>query len=256
MDAPMLLIDGDWLAFSTAIAFQKKNPFDEEAEPMYDGKMALATLEHRIAKVMGIFDSPNIEFHFSCKREDNWRRVILPDYKMNRKGKLTPIGLPSLVSHCKRSYPSVDVPTLEADDTLGIAATGKYKGNNIIVSVDKDFLTVPTRIWNPVKEIHKKQNKMGAFKAFIYQTIIGDSSDGFKGIKGCGPKAAVKLITANSKKLHNIWEPLVALATKKKMSEEDLLTQARMAHILQDGDYDEDTKEVRLWTPDMIKEML
>lgn len=253
---PMLLIDGDWLCFSTAIAFQKNNPFDKEAAPEYNGKLALATLEHRIQKMMWKFDTSNIEFHFSCKREDNWRRVIVPSYKMNRKGKLSPIGLPSLSSHCMRSYPYVKVDTLEADDTLGIAATGEYKGNNIICSVDKDFLTIHTRLWNPVKELYKNQSKVNAFKSFLYQVIIGDSSDGYKGIPGIGPKGGKKFIIEHSKHLGAIWEYLVELGATKKVDEEYMLSQARMAHILQEGDFNFETGEVKLWEPSMIPGMI
>lgn len=256
MKKPILLIDGDWLCFSTAAAFQRLNPFDKAAEPTYNGKLALVTLEHRIQKMMLKFDTSDIEFHFSCNREDNWRRMVVPSYKMNRNGKLSPIGLPSLISYCKRSYPYVDVPNLEADDTLGIYATGKYNGNAIICSVDKDFLTIPTRIWNPVKEVLKTQNKVAAFKSFIYQVIIGDSSDGYKGIPGVGPKGAKKFIIEHSKHLGTIWDYLLELAEKKKVDEEYMLGQARMAHILQDGDYNFETGEVTLWTPEMIQSSL
>lgn len=249
----MLLIDGDWLCFSTAIAFQRKNPFTEELE--YDSEMALRVLEQRIRKLMATFETGRLEFHFSCNRKDNWRRDLDNTYKMNREGKLSPIGLSSLISYCMSAYPYIREGNLEADDTIGMAATGKYKGNNIIVSVDKDFLTIPTQIWNPVKKVLKTQSKKDAFKFFIYQTIIGDSSDGYKGIKGVGPKGAAKFLALHSKNLYNIWEPLVELAATKKHDEEYILGQARMAHILQHGDYDWDTQEVNIWHPDMIQEM-
>ena len=250
----MLLIDGDWLAFSTAIAFQRKHPFIE-GEFEYDAKTALRVYEQRIRKLMATFETGRLEFHFSCNRNDNWRKTLVADYKDNRKGKLSPIGLSSLISYTMAAYPYVKEGNLEADDTIGMAATGKYKGNNIIVSVDKDFLTIPTKIWNPVKKVLKTQSKKAAFKFFIYQTIIGDSSDGYKGIKGIGPKGAAKFLAAQDKNLYNIWEPLVELAATKKCDAEYLLSQARMAHILQEGDYTWKTKEVRSWNPEMIQEM-
>lgn len=257
MASKLLLIDADFFTFSTAIAFQRDNPFDLEGGPIFDEGMAWHTLQGRVDKLMGIFETKQIEMHFSCSRESNWRRGLVPSYKMNRKNKKAPVGLGRLTEMCYNTYPCVDVHALEADDTIGMAATSLKQGkNSVICSVDKDFLTIPTTIWNPVKNILKKQNRVDAFKFFIYQTIIGDTADGFKGIPGCGKVAAQKFLAKHSKNLVNIWKPLVELAAKKKLKESQLLSQARMAHILQDGDYNYETGEIKLWLPEMIEEML
>ena len=250
-----LLVDGDWLCFSLACAFTKENPF-VEGDVTFDGKLAKSILNQKIRRASEELETDHTIFYFSCDRKTNWRRSIVESYKMNRNGKLSPIGLQPLKDYCTSSYECVQEPTLEADDLIGIEATGKYKGKNVIYSVDKDFLTIPTHVYNPVKRIIKKQTKLGAFKFFIYQVIIGDSSDGYKGIPGAGPKAALRLIGDNAKTLGNIWEPLVALAEKKKQDEEYLLSQARMAHILQEGDFNYETKEVKLWEPSYIKDMI
>ena len=254
MNNPMLLIDADWLAFSSAIVFESENPFNPEGPPLYDAGMAWHTLQSRVDKLMGVFEAPNIQMHFSCSREDNFRRQITPSYKMNRKNAKTPVGLADLKEKCLHTYPCIEVPTLEADDTIALDATSlKHAGNCVICSVDKDFLSVPTSIWNPVKEILKKQSKINSFKFFIYQILTGDSADGFKGIPGVGKKGAMKFITEHSKNLYNIWEPMVALAEKKKVDEEYLVSQARLARLLQNDEYNYDTKEITLWEPSKIK---
>lgn len=249
-----LLIDGDWLCYSVACAVETKNPFDETAEPIINIGLGRTIIENKIDNYIDRLDADLVEVHFSCKREDNWRRDLVPSYKMNRAGKVAPAALLPLIAHTKSIYPYFQEAKLEADDTIGMAATAQ-KGM-CIVSVDKDFLTIPTNIYNPMKDILKKQTKVNAFKSFIYQVIIGDSSDGFKGIPKAGPKKALAFIAEHSNNLSNIWEPLVELAKKHKVDEEYLLTQARMAHILQDGDYDYITKEVKLWTPEMIPSMI
>ena len=175
---------------------------------------------------------------------------------MNRAGKLSPIGLTGLIGYMKDNYNYIEEPKLEADDLLGIFSTNGTYPYSILCSWDKDMYTIPTLIWNDNKQTLKRQSKADALKFFLYQTMLGDSSDGYKGIKGVGAKGAQKFINENTKHLANIWEPLVDLAQKKKHDEEYLLGQARMAHILQDGDYDFDTKEVKLWNPDMILEMI
>lgn len=249
-----LLIDGDWLCYSVACALETKNPFDETAEPIFDFPVAKKVIDSKIDNYINRLDADDVEVHFSCKREDNWRRDLVPSYKMNRAGKVPPVGLLPLIGYTTSIYPHFSEDKLEADDTIGIASTSQ-KGT-CIVSVDKDFLTIPTNIYNPMKDILKKQSKLNAFKSFIYQVIIGDSSDGFKGIPKAGPKKALAFIAEHSKSILNIWEPLVKLAEKHKVDEEYLLTQARMAHILQAGDYDYDTKEVKLWETSMIPQML
>lgn len=230
------------------------NPFDPEAEKIFDFPTAKRVIDYKIDNYINRLDADEVEVHFSCKREDNWRRELVPSYKMNRAGKTAPVGLLPLIGYTTSIYPCFSEDKLEADDTIGIFSTSLK--NTCIVSVDKDFLTIPTNIYNPQKDILKKQSKVNAFKSFIYQVIIGDSSDGFKGIPKAGLKKALSFIAEHSNTLMNIWEPLVKLAEKHKTDEEYLLTQARMAHILQAGDYDFKTKEVKLWTASMIPQML
>lgn len=251
----VLLVDGDWLCFSLACAFTKDNPF-LEGDVIFDGKTAKSVLDQKIRLAHAELNTDYSVFYFSCDRKTNWRRKIVESYKMNRKGKLSPIGLQPLKDYCFSAYSCIQEPTLEADDLIGIEATGIYKDKNVIYSVDKDFLTIPTHVYNPVKRIIKKQSKVDAFKFFIYQIIIGDSSDGYKGIPGAGSKAAKTLIAKHSKSLLNIWEPLLELAEKKKVDEEYMISQGRMAHILQQGDFNFDTKEVDLWDPSWIADMI
>jgi len=249
------MFDGDWLCYSIACAFQEKNPFDEEAEPITDFGMAKTTLERSIQKSADLNDCDEIEVHFSTSRVDNFRRDFLPDYKMNREGSTPPVLLSKLKDHCDKLYDVVAIPRLEADDSLGIKATERGYGESVIVSIDKDFLTIPAHIYNPNKKILKKQTRTNAFKSFIYQVMIGDSTDGYKGIPQIGPKKALKFINKHKDAMYGIWEPLVELASKK-VDEEYLIMQARMAHILQAGDYNYETGEVRPWEPTMIEEML
>lgn len=255
-DKYTLLIDSDLYAFSTAIALQQCNPFDPDGDDLFDAPAARMILDTRMRKLMEMFNTCHIVQCFSCNRKDNWRRDLDPTYKMNREGKLSPIGLTGLITYLKENYKYLSEPKLEADDILGIYSTNGEYGHTILCSWDKDMLTIPTMIWNSNKKVLKKQSRSDALKFFIYQTIIGDSSDGYKGIKRAGPKAAQKLINDNSKELANIWEPLVELANKKGHNEEYILGQARMAHILQSGDYSFDTEEVRLWEPSDIEKML
>ena len=247
----MLLIDGDWLCFNTAIAFQYKNPFSDELE--YDEHLSIRTLERRIFYFKERLNCDDVYFLFSCDRENNFRREIDNSYKMNREGLEKPIGLKSLIKFTENNYPFLYENRLEADDLISILATGTYKSNHIIVSVDKDFLTIPkATIYNPNLDILKKQTQTEALKAFIYQIIVGDMSDGYKGLKGIGDVKARKFIKKIFKTCNNfteIWFELIRLAWKQGHTEAYLLSQARLAYLLRNKNYDFDTKKIRYWRP-------
>jgi DNA polymerase-1 len=250
-----LLIDGDLYAFSTAVAFQEENPFTGELD--YNEKLAQNTMDKRIAHMCEKVGSSKTICFFSCDRTKNWRRDIVPSYKENRDDKLKPVGLKSLIEYMKKRLLVIEEDTLEADDLIGIYATDRRLCKDpVICSYDKDFMTIPGIIFNSRKDTIKSMDKETSFKAFIYQTILGDSSDGYKGIYKIGPKKAKAFIIKHEKNLKDIWDPLVELAEKQGHDEEYLINQARMAHILQFGDYDFNKKRVRLWTPELIEEML
>ena len=249
-----IMIDGDWLCYSTACAFEPINPFGEEPMPIFDMGNAKTQIDATIRKWENILDADETELHFSCTRGDNWRRDIAASYKANREGREKPIGLAPIAEYCHKLYRCVEEPRLEADDTLGIYGT--LEKDVTLISIDKDFLTIPTTIYNPRKQILKKQSRVNAFKSFLYQVMIGDSSDGYKGIKGIGPKKAMAFIKKHEKALLNIWEPLVELAEKQGHDEDYLIQQARLAHILQAPDYDFETRTIRYFEPDHIKEMI
>ena len=92
-----LLIDGDLYAFSTSVAFQEENPFTGELE--YNGTLARSVMDQRIRNMMKRFGTHKVKVFFPCNRADNWRRAIVPSYKMNRQGKLSPIGLAGMISY-------------------------------------------------------------------------------------------------------------------------------------------------------------
>ena len=255
-DQYTLLIDADLYCFSTAIALQKENPFDEDAPPIYDAEQGRMIFDTRMRKIMELFNTHKLVMCFSCNRKVNWRRNLVDSYKMNREGKLSPVGLTGLMAYAMENYDYRLEPKLEADDLLGIFSTNGEYGDTILCSWDKDMLTIPTKIWNGNKEVIKTQSKADALKFLLYQVMIGDSADNFKGIKGVGPKGAIKFLNEHGKKLAGVWEPLVKLAEKKGQDEEYLLGQMRMAFLLRDGYYNFKTEEIKLWEPLDIEKAL
>jgi len=92
----------------------------------------------------------------------------------------------------------------EADDYLASIAK-KYENDYevIIVSSDKDLLQIVNDnifIYNAQakilynKEKIKEKFNVNVEQYLLYKALIGDPSDNIKGVKGVGPKTAVKLI--------------------------------------------------------------
>ena len=133
------------------------------------------------------------------------------------------------------------MPTLEADDAMGIYAT-KNTGN-IIVSPDKDMKQIPGMLWN-FEESTLIKSEEGA-KWHLIQSLAGDNTDGYAGVPGIGVKRAVALFEEKGYS----WKTVVEAFKEKGLSEEVALTNARLPRILTTEDYDHEKREPILWNP-------
>lgn len=251
-----LLIDGDLYAFSTAIALQEEHPF-VEGEFEFDEEAAKKVIDSRLAELEKRFESDKMIVALSCPREDNYRLTMVADtYKLHRTKKAGPIGLKAMRDHLIANYNVITEPCIEADDILGLLATDPDRpGRKIVVSWDKDVTSIEGETFNPQKDSFRKVSKMVSLKFFLYQALIGDSADGYKGLKRIGPKKA-KAILNSIRPFSMAWDTLVELAIKQGHDEAYLLQQCRLAWIMRHGDYDWETKQIKLWSPERIMDYL
>lgn len=242
-----LLLDADIVAFKAASSC-------ERATDWGDGLWTLHSFEHEavdyclnyfahLKKTLG-----EGELVLFLTAENNWRKEILPTYKANRKGKRKPMLLMYLREWMKTQFNAVIMDGLEADDLLGITATASVE-DNIIISEDKDLRTIPAQLFNPAKDT--KPRLISEFEAdyqHMFQTLTGDSTDGYSGLVSCGPVGARKIL-AECKTTADLWDATLAAFKKQKLSEEVALTQARVARICRVADFDFSTGKVIPWTP-------
>jgi DNA polymerase-1 len=183
----------------------------------------------------------------------NFRKNINPLYKSNRRA-IKPILYEYLRNYMLNSgYKVYERPSLEADDVIGILATSTkiIKGDKVVWSLDKDFKTIPCKFHrasvngNDISEIITPN---AADWWFMYQTLVGDTVDGYSGCKGIGDKTARKILgEIGEHSLQEMWSLVVATYEKQGFSKEEALLNARMARILRVEDYDFKNKEIKLW---------
>ena len=173
----------------------------------------------------------------------NFRKHLLPTYKANRAGKRKPLGYYEVFKRVHKNFRTYQKDTLEADDCVGILMT--IKGNNAVaVSGDKDFKSIPGKFYNFLQDEFYEISKEEADYNHLYQTLIGDTADNYKGCPGIGSVGAHKILDESP-----TWEAVVAAFEKKGLDEEEALLQARVARILRAEDYDFKKKVPKMWTP-------
>jgi len=232
-----LLIDADYIVYkSCASAEQDLDYGDDVIVVVSKFSEAMANVERELMNIQCEFFSSELILFFSDSI--NFRKLLYPDYKGHRNRK-KPAGYKRVVNALKEKYEVVIMPTLEADDALGIYAT-QYP-DCVIVSPDKDMRQIPGRLYD-LKETVTITKEEGRRWHWI-QTLAGDQTDGYAGVPGYGVKTAKKLFDEKG----YTWDTIVEAFESKGMTEDDALLNARLAKILQCEDYDFQGRKALSW---------
>jgi 5'-3' exonuclease len=236
-----LLIDADYIVYKCCAATETEIDFGEDlivVTSRFSEAYEYVERElYNIASDLGCFDDSILFFSDSV----NFRKSIDPAYKGHRNRK-KPCGYKRVINKLKEEYHVVIMPTLEADDALGIYAT-KETGH-IICSPDKDMRQIPGQLFDLTQEVVESTPEMGD-RWHLIQAMAGDQTDGYAGIPGIGIKRAEALLEANGA----TWQTVVDAFAAKDLDESVALMNARLAKILQCDDYDFTNQEPRLWNP-------
>ena len=256
-----LLIDGDIVAHKVAAAVEVPIYWGDDLWTLHaDASMAKEAVDAHIAGLMKTLEADAVVLCFTPPGP-TFRNTIYPEYKAKRAAKRKPTILPVLREYLQEHYTSFTFPQLEGDDVLGILMTSDniLSGDKIIVSIDKDMLTVPGKIYRPdcPEQGITEVSPSAADLQHMYQTLVGDVTDGYPGCPGVGPVAARKLLAdafacPDSCTYSEMWPIVVRAYESKGLREEDAILNARMARILRAGEYDMTTHEVKLWHPRLL----
>lgn len=200
-----------------------------------------------------------------CGDCEMWRKRLAQSYKGNRKPnpEIEPalLQLPTLALMLRKmGLVQVAVPTLEADDLIGIFSTALARDRKtcervLIYSTDKDFRQLVddkrVRILQPMKGQFQYlgpdqvQDQHGVPPEFYphFKALCGDMSDNIKGVHGIGPKRAAQMIMSGLDPSLPAWH-LQAAPVRRKYPElerewKNIHTCYLLTHIPRTADYEQ-----------------
>ena len=243
-----LLIDADIFIYKATRLSERETNWEGDSWTLHSDLAEVKTIiDDQIWKVLNGTKADKVTLCFSDRK--NYRKKINPDYKSNRKGGRKPMCFSAAIDYCKSEYLCDLWDWLEADDVIGIRATKPSKTEKIIVSEDKDLLTIPGLHWDFKEEKIFEWTEDYADYQFFHQTLVGDSTDNYKGCQGVGPISAEKILRGNTGSVLDMWEAVLKAFLKAGQTEQDAIINARMARILRHKEFDTHSKQIVLWTP-------
>ena len=244
MNSTTLLIDADYFVYRAAQAAEDELIFDSDTTFVVgDFKRGKSIVKQNIKDLCARFESDKVILTFTDTV--NFRKTVDPSYKGNRV-KRKPCGYKKLKNWAMTTWKSVQKPGLEADDVCGIMATNGLLDNFVLISPDKDMQQIPCRIYDLKTEY--TQTPELAERKLYEQCLTGDSTDGYSGAPGFGPKRAAGILD-KVKSSSDYWPSVVEAYESVGCTEEDALRNLRLARILQHTDWDTETQQPILITP-------
>jgi DNA polymerase-1 len=240
------LIDADIVMYR-AVSFVET---EFEGSPVADWRQGVRIFDDFLTRWLAGVKLSDYRLVFTKGR--NFRKEFYPEYKANRKLLTTWDGMWDMRADLLDLLVSEYEDGIEADDVLGIHHTKDPEGT-VIVSADKDFQTIPGRLYVPAShgktsgtwyETTEPEANLNWFR----QALTGDVTDNYFGIKGIGPAKAAKILPETAP-IPALWRATRDAFKAAGHTEDYALTMVRLARILRHGDYDWKSKEIKLWTP-------
>ncbi len=196
---PLVLVDGSSYLFRAFHALPPLTTRDGVPTGALHGVLAMIqklVLEERPGLVGVVFDAPGKTFRDDLYPEYKAHRPPMPDELRVQIGPLheaiRALGLPLLI-----------VDGVEADDVIAtLTRQARAQGLPVLISTgDKDMaqlsapgVTLIDTMKNTRLDPAGVEAKFGVPPSMIvdYLALVGDTSDNVPGVKGCGPKTAVK----------------------------------------------------------------
>ena len=227
------LIDADLVAFRCAATVQDYDPLD----------VAIYRVDVLMRQILEATESE--EYRSFLTGRGNFRKIINPEYKANRKDKEPPCYLQECRDYLIKEWNTVVSDGCEADDLLGIAQTDE----TVVCSLDKDLLMIPGTHFNWTKLQYTHVDQLDGLRTFYKQMLIGDRSDNIFGVDKIGPVKAAKLIDH----LENEVDMINKVFSLYGWDEERFVMNAQCLWIMQNEDETWVHRSLELPLPSQLK---
>ncbi|MBV7537898.1 DNA polymerase I [Duganella sp. sic0402] len=203
MQNTLLLVDG------SSYLYRAFHALPDLRSPDGHPTGAMHGMVNMLRRLRADFPAAYIACVFDAKGK-TFRDEMYPEYKATRASMPDDLRLQIEPIHAAvkaMGWPILMVEGVEADDVIGTLSAGAYRaGMNVVVSTgDKDLAQlVNDKVMLINTMTNEKMDEAGVLAKFgvppnriiDYLTLIGDTVDNVPGVSKCGPKTALKWLTA------------------------------------------------------------
>lgn len=220
----MILIDGDMLVYRVGFAC------DEESE-----RIAIQTMSNYISEILSDLSEHYTEHQVYLTGSSNFRTkvAVSQPYKGSRPAR-KPVHKDLLREYMLDTWKAELSDNMEADDCIAIKST-ELEHKSIICSLDKDFLQIPTKMYDYTKKIMKEIDERSATEWLYRQALMGDRVDNIAGIHGVGPKKAEKAL-ADWETERELYERCLKLYEENELDADRLYESLQLLYLLRSTD--------------------
>ena len=220
----MILIDGDMLVYRVGFAC------DEEPE-----KIAIQTMANYISEIISDLSEHYNDHKLYLTGSSNFRNevAVSQPYKGSRQAR-KPVHKNLLREYMLDAWKAELSDNMEADDCIAIKST-ELEHKSIICSLDKDFLQIPTKIYDYTKKVMKEVDERSATEWLYRQSLMGDRVDNIAGVRGIGPKKAEKAL-ADWTTERELYDKCLELYEDNELSADRLYENLQLLYLLRSSD--------------------
>ncbi len=220
----MILIDGDMLVYRVGFAC------DEESE-----KIAIQTMANYISELISDLSEHYDNHKLYLTGSSNFRNevAVSQPYKGGRPSR-KPVHKDLLREYMLDAWKAELSDNMEADDCIAIKST-ELEHKSIICSLDKDFLQIPTKIYDYTKKIMKEVDERSATEWLYRQALMGDRVDNIAGVNGIGPKKAEKALDGWTTE-RELYERCLKLYEDNELNADRLYESLQLLYLLRSAD--------------------
>jgi len=220
----VILIDGDMLVYRVGFAC------DEESE-----KIAIQTMANYISELISDLSEHYDNHKLYLTGSSNFRNevAVSQPYKGGRPSR-KPVHKDLLREYMLDAWKAELSDNMEADDCIAIKST-ELEHKSIICSLDKDFLQIPTKIYDYTKKIMKEVDERSATEWLYRQALMGDRVDNIAGVNGIGPKKAEKALEDWTTE-RDLYERCLKLYEDNELNADRLYESLQLLYLLRSAD--------------------